>query len=164
MNDARDPELSRAREFALRLLDYRDRSESELRERLARKGFSPGSADEVLAGLKRLGLVDDERFARLWVRSRLSGRPRAGFLLGLELARKGVSRNIIEATLAELLPPERERALAAELARRQAGRYRGDDPETARRKLWAYLGRRGFRAEQAEEAIKDIDLNECTED
>ena len=55
-----------AMESALRLLAYRPRSEQELRDRLARKGFEPDIAGRTLDRLRELGYLDDDAFARLW--------------------------------------------------------------------------------------------------
>ena len=61
----------KAREAALRLLAVRARSEGELDDRLKRKGFDERTSAEVVAALKRVGLVDDEDFARAWVDEKL---------------------------------------------------------------------------------------------
>ncbi len=164
MSEPAREDIARAREYALLLLDHRDRSFGEMRQRLARKGFATEAAAAVISDLARLGLLDDERFARLWVRSRLSSRPRSGFLLALELARKGISRNIIDSVLKDSLGPESELDSARELARRQAPRYRFDPPDSARRKLTAYLSRRGYRRELIEEAMEGLGEHESPED
>ncbi|MCC6345993.1 MAG: RecX family transcriptional regulator, partial [Nitrospirales bacterium] len=48
---------------ALRLLGYRDRSEKEMRDALAQKGFSGGVIGETLHLLKEKRFIDDERLA-----------------------------------------------------------------------------------------------------
>lgn len=164
MSETDREEIARAREYALRLLDYRDRSVGEMRRKLADRRFPAETAAAVISDLTRLGLLDDERFARLWVRSRLNSRPRSGFLLALELARKGVSRNIIDSALKEALGPESELDSARSLARRQAPRYRFDPPDSARRKLEAYLARRGYRRELIEEAMEGLRFHESSGD
>ena len=59
-----DPEaLERARGLAWRALNRRDRTEAELRERLAARGVEPAAADAVLAELREGGYVDDAAFA-----------------------------------------------------------------------------------------------------
>ncbi len=45
------------------LLRYRDRSEREMRERLARKGYSEPVVDATVLQLKEAGFLDDLRLA-----------------------------------------------------------------------------------------------------
>ncbi|HOO76544.1 MAG TPA: regulatory protein RecX [bacterium] len=144
MPDPEEQERRAAREYALRLLDYRERSSGELARRLMEKGFGEAAARFVLDGLRKSGLVDDERFARLWVTSRLRARPRSRRLIGIELARRGISRDSIRSVLDALMPEDGEEELARSLAAGRARFYRGDDPLRRRRKLGAWLARRGF--------------------
>ena len=65
---------------ASRLLSYRPRSESELRERLFRRRFDADSVARVLAKLKEQGLVDDAAFARFWRDNRTEFSPRSRHL------------------------------------------------------------------------------------
>jgi regulatory protein len=63
--EAEGPEaVKRATEACLKLLAVRARSQHELRQALARKGYSERVCDEVLEHLKGYGYVDDARFAR----------------------------------------------------------------------------------------------------
>jgi regulatory protein len=133
-----------ARDRALNLLSFRDRSRRELEQRLLRAGYEPADVLETLDALERVGLVDDRRFARAVVEQeagrRLSGR-RA---IAVALAAKGVSREVAAAALAEIDEPESERRRADELARSRAGRMGGLAPEVAYRRIAGLLARRGF--------------------
>lgn len=57
-----------AREVALRQLDVRARSRSELETAITSRGFSSEVADSVIERLTQLGLVDDLAFARASLR------------------------------------------------------------------------------------------------
>ena len=133
-----------ARDRALNLLSFRDRSRRELEARLLRGGFDPDEVVEALDGLERAGLVDDERFARAVVEQeagrRLSGR-RA---VASALAASGVDRDAARAALAELDDSDEERRRADELARARAARLVGLPPEAAFRRLASLLARRGY--------------------
>ncbi len=147
-------EAEKARDYALLLLSYRERTEKEMAERLKRKGFPPAAVAAAVADCQRLGLIDDERFARLFVQERARLNPRSARLIGAELGRKGVSGEVAARALLAEFVPGREEEMAADLARRAAFRLRGIDPEAARRRLWAYLARRGFSPEQIAAAVK----------
>ena len=149
-------EAERAREYALLLLSYRERTEKEMAERLKRKGFPPEAVAATVADCQRLGLVDDERFARLFVQERARLNPRSARLIGAELGKRGVSGEVAARALSAEFVPGREEEMAADLARRASLRLRGVDPAAARRRLWAYLARRGFSPDQIAAAVKAV--------
>jgi len=147
-------EAEKARDYALLLLSYRERTEKEMEERLRRKAYPEETAAALIADFKRLGLLDDERFARLYVQERARLNPRAARMIGRELARKGVDPEIAGKALSGEFVAGREEEMAAELVRRGRARLRGVSPEAAQRRLWAYLARRGFSPEQIVSAVK----------
>ena len=125
---------------ALRLLGYRPRSEKELSQRLQRHGFDAECIEKALAKLKERGLVDDTAFARFWKENRETFSPRSRRLTRLELRRKGLGSDIIEQVTGEI--DDSESAYRAAIKR--APRLAGTDYQEFRRRLGAYLGRRGF--------------------
>jgi len=56
--------VHRCYETAVRFLGYRPRSESELRNRLARRGFTSDIIETVITKLAEQGLINDSSFAR----------------------------------------------------------------------------------------------------
>jgi len=149
-----DGDAEKARDYALLLLSFRERTRHEMEERLLRKKFPAPTAAMVVADLERVGLLDDERFARLYVQERVRLQPRAARLIGRELLKKGVSREIIDQAIGSEIGAGREEEMAVELARRASARLRGIEPEAAKRRLWAFLARRGFSPEQIISALK----------
>lgn len=130
----------RAYERALNLLAYRPRSAAEISRRLRQADFPSPAVEGTLARLEKLGLVNDRAFARYWVENRQEFRPRGQRMLRWELRRKGVDDQIID----QVLAPLDETATASRLARRRASRLRHLDEVTFRRRLEAFLARRGF--------------------
>ncbi|MFH1037057.1 MAG: regulatory protein RecX [PVC group bacterium] len=149
-------EHARAWESALRLLNYRERSRKEIFDKLAGKGYSAAAIGTVVERLTRLDLLDDEKFARLWVRSRVRFRPRAAWLIGRELRAKGIEEGLARRVMDEEMPPDREREAVREMAKKRARYYRGEPPDAARRKLFFYLARRGFASDTIRECIDDL--------
>ncbi|MDP2674368.1 MAG: RecX family transcriptional regulator [Dehalococcoidia bacterium] len=125
---------------AMRLLSYRPRSESELRQRLARRGAPADLLDGAISRLRELGLVDDAAFARAWVegRSRLS--PRSQRLLRRELQAKGIDGEAAR----EALGPLDDEDAALRAAERRADAMRGLPYPEFRQRLGDFLRRRGF--------------------
>lgn len=140
-----DESGEKAFQAALRALEARPRSVSEIRERLRRKEFTPEAIDQTVERLERLGLVDDASFARRWVENRQLLSPRGKNALRDELRRKGVDRNVTAEVLAdeELLGDQGEQAMA--VARAALRKYASaPDKMTFTRKLGSFLQRRGF--------------------
>jgi regulatory protein len=136
--------LAGARAFAHRLLAIRPRSRHELLTRLQMRRVPAPAVSEILDELERDGLLDDARFARLWIDSRVAYHPSGAVRLRAELRRKGVDRRVIDEVLKERLDPEGESTLALAVARTLVGRYRTADRKTAYRRLAGALERRGF--------------------
>lgn len=126
---------------ALMLLSYRARSEHEVRQKLAEKGFEPPVVDEVIERLKGERFIGDAEFARLWTENRSQFRPRSRRMLRYELKIKGVSEEHIEKALETA---DDEGALAYQAGVRYARRLAGADQELFRKRLAGFLARRGF--------------------
>lgn len=151
-------EEARVRDAALDLLSHRARTRAELRRKLVGRGFRPVRVDLCLDRLAERGLLDDRAVASAFVRDRIRHRPRGKSRLAQELRAKGVAdpvaRDAVEAVLEE--EALTEEALARKVLegwlRRQGPAtvqaLRAAEPtperERARRRLRAYLARRGF--------------------
>ncbi len=125
---------------AVRFLGYRPRSESEIRQRLAKHGFENEVIEKTVARLKEYRYVDDTEFARFWVENREALRPRSKRLTKMELKRKGLEADIIEKAVSEI--DETDSAYRAATSR--ARRLESLDHNDFRLRLGQYLGRRGF--------------------
>ena len=98
-------EKEKIREAALKLLDYQDRTSSELRDKLIKKGFSEDAVDEAVSSYEESGLVNDERYARLYAQSKLSA-GKGSRWIKQKLREKGISTEITENALEELKDSE----------------------------------------------------------
>lgn len=140
----------RARERALRLLRYRERTCKEVLDRLLDDGYSPDVAQTVVGDLLSSGLIDDERFARDYARVLTAVRSYGRERTSRELARRGIPAERITAVLDEVAPleAEPERALSRARALVRSG-------DTAQR-LASRLVRRGFSPSVALHAAYDV--------
>jgi regulatory protein len=129
---------------ALRLLERRPFSARDLSRRLVLKGHPPGAASLAVERAERSGLIDDARFALHFVETR-AARGRGPLRLRRDLAQLGVERDVVDRALAEASAnggsgtPDLEA-----LARKRHGQLKGLPRPVARRRLLAYLARRGF--------------------
>ncbi len=135
-------QASRATEAALVFLGYRPRSEKEVRDRLRRGGYEQDAIEHAISRLHEWRYLDDADFARRWVENRTAHRPRGRRLLQQELRHKGIDGEIARDAIDDA---DLDEAGAAEaLARRRLPAYAGDEPAAVRRRLGAYLARRGY--------------------
>ena len=140
-----------AKDRALRLLGVRWRSVGELRRRLALAGFPPEEVEAALSELELAGLVDDERFARELVRDQVGRRMSGSRAIRAALRQKEVPTAVAEAAMAEAGDDaDQAKALAESRARRMTGL----PPETAYRRLYGMLLRRGHSPGIAREACR----------
>lgn len=146
---------------ALHFLSFRPRTENEIRRKLKDAGFEEEIADPILQRLRDAGMVSDTEFARNWIESRGTFKPRGRRALTQELRQKGVSEEIIHAALVEM---DDESDLAYRAGLRYAKRLTQADWETFRERLTAFLGRRGFSygtiAPQVRKIWEDIQSNQ----
>jgi regulatory protein len=135
-------QASRATEAALVYLGYRPRSEKEVRDRLRRGGYEQEAIDHAISRLHEWRYLDDADFARRWVENRATHRPRGRRLLQQELRHKGIDTETAREAIDDAALDET--GAAEELARRRLPAYSGDEPAAIRRRLGAYLARRGY--------------------
>ena len=146
-----DEPFQRANSAALRLLSYRPRSEAELRLRLGRR-FPSQVVESVVESLVERGHVDDAKFASLWRSSRDSLNPKSAAAVKRELIEKGVAKQIADETVADM----DDGSAAYRAASRRARQLERADYDTFRRRLWAYLQRRGFSASVARSTVSRL--------
>ena len=126
--------------LALKFLSFRPRSEAEVRRYLAGKGLDAANTNQIVERLFRLGYLDDQAFARAWVASRNSLRPKGPRALQYELRSKGVAADVIEEAVAGFAADEAAYAAVS----KPAARWRTLEQRAFRQKVQAFLARRGF--------------------
>lgn len=144
----REGKLSKsALDTALFLLKFRARSVFEIRQKLKQKSFLTEEIDKVIDILVRNELLDDNKFAKMYVGDRNKLRPTGSYLLKMELKRLGIDEYLVE----NVLRGQNEE----ELARRaitSKSRFIGADFE----KKASFLQRRGFSMSVIMRVLKDI--------
>src|SRR6056297_1775284 len=132
-------EVFGAQKKVLELAARREHSQYELRRKLRKRGFSESSITKVIEKMVRLNIIDDERFAESWLRTRLD-RKAEGFLkLKAGLQHRGVHGDLADRVLKKYLTGkvgQRNLEKATEKALLNCG---GDEKKFVRR-----LKNRGF--------------------
>lgn len=141
----------RAIEFGTR----RPRSEKEYKLWFRKKKVDETLQGETLEKLTDLGLINDRAFAKWWVEQRSVFRPKSRRVLKLELAQKGISREIIDDVLQnEELPSEEEQIL--KIAQKKWERLKNLESRVRKQKLSESLARRGFNWESIKDVVRKL--------
>lgn len=114
-----------------------------------RQGVSKEVADRALARLIEKKYLDDEKFARFWLDNRFMKKGASLRRLRLELAQKGVEKEIVERVIAENIRSDEEE-LQKIIAKK---RYRYPDQQ----KFMQYLARQGFSFDDIKAALSSDD-------
>jgi regulatory protein len=144
---------------ALDLLAVRARAARDLARTLVRKGESPAHVAAAIARLEALGFLDDAAFARQFARAKLAGPGFSRRRLQAELARRGVAREVVDAALDDVLADEDVDAGAVidRVATKKRRTLAGLSREVQRRRLYAFLARRGYAPDEIRAAMSRLD-------
>ena len=148
---------------ALDLLAIRARSVTELRRKLVQKGEPVEAVDEAIERLKGQKVLDDDQFARQFARSKVGGGA-SRRRIAMELGRKGVDRETADAAIDDLVESE-EIDLSATVHKVAEKKWRSlskADDETATRRLYAFLARRGFNPDEIRTAMQALKADVTT--
>jgi len=135
------------RDLALRYLTRREYGLEELKRKLIGRGADTNVAESVVGRCADENLVSDERFAQMYVRTRMR-RLFGPLKIRAELRQRGVDDGAITAAM----PADESRwhDLAAQWAEK---RYREPLDYNGRAKIYRSLVSRGFTHEQANAAL-----------
>ena len=137
---------------ALRFLQYRPRSELEIKRRLRTRNYSATTVGKVLAALKQQGYIDDAAFARYWAENRVAFSPRSRRLVRQELMQKGVESEIIDCALDDLDDSDN----AYRSGMKKAARIISVDYEEFKHRMYDYLRAQGFNHDTILYAIERL--------
>ena len=155
-----DPE-DVARAIVLKQLSMAPRSRHQLADKLRQRGCPDDVSTQVLDRMEAVGLVDDDAYAQMVVRSKQATRGLAKRALAQELRVKGVADDTIEDALGSI-DPESERALAELVADKTMRRLAGLDPQVQARRLAGVLGRKGYPPSVVYAVVRDA-VNDAPE-
>ncbi len=144
------------RNEATRLIALRPHAVDELRLKLRRKEFPDDLVREVVANFKQRGILDDAQYAYQLARSLVARKPCGrAYLIG-HLQSKHIDRFLASEVADVVLGPEDATALATRALRARWREFGQFDLETARRKSYNYLARRGFTFDATQAAFESL--------
>jgi len=143
-----------ARQIVLRQLAMAPRSRAELLAKLEQRDCPAEVAAAVLDRMTEVGLIDDEAYAQMLVRSQQAGRGLARRGLARELHKKGIEDHLAEEALATI-SDEDERDRARALVDKKLRAMHGLDIQVQTRRLAGMLARKGYTSSVTYAVIRD---------
>ena len=148
-----EEEKLKAKNKALKVLSYRQRSEKEVVDKLKKEGFSQEIIDKTVEFLKGYNLIDDLNFAKNFVMDKSNINKYGPERIKYELYMKGIPESIINKVLKDY---DDEYSVALELARKKINSYKNDNKSAIYRKLGGFLQRRGFSYECILKVLREL--------
>jgi regulatory protein len=140
----------------LRALQVRSYAKGDVSRRLQRKGHPRAAVTAAVERAADLGLLDDGEFARTYVETR-AARGRGPSRLTRDLLSMGVERAQIEQALTAHWPEGSDRTgVPLALAQKRAAQLGSLPRQTKRRRVVAYLARRGFTGRDITELVDTV--------
>jgi regulatory protein len=137
-----DPQA--ALQKAFRYLGIRARTRHELKNYLEGKEYTPEVVEQVLARLTQLKLIDDAAFARDLIAEKLRRKPLGPRAARFELMKHGVDEATAETAVETQFAGLDEKELARRIVAKRRPSGGGPLDEKEKRRLAAFLGRRGI--------------------
>jgi len=143
----------KAKQYSLKLLSYRGRSEKEMEERLRKKGVSARGISSTIRSLKDTGLLNDLSLAESLKREALTYRMLSQAGARNFMLRRGIPRSIVDSVLSNDDNIDIDNAVKfVDKKLRVLGRY---PAEIAKRRLYNLLLRRGYSSGTILKVLKE---------
>lgn len=156
-------DIRKAYNTAIQYLSRRMRSETEVRKHLAEKEIEEPVILEVIHKLYDYQFLNDEEYAKAFVRTQMNTSDKGSGLIRRELREKGISQNIIDEALKEY-PWEEELNTAIKLCEKQVQKLSRNSTKIIKQKLEHLLLRKGFNLETIQTAISETELEKEEDD
>ena len=130
-----------ARSDTERFLSRYEHTEHQLMSYLYARKYHERVIDDTLEWAERNGLVDDKRYASIYIRSHSDSSPMGNFRIRMELGKRGIPESITDGLLAD----RDESDLQKILVKTVKEKYGHLEKKAALRRAMGYLRRRGFR-------------------
>lgn len=135
---------SSVKRIALRYRSYRPRSTKEISDYLNKKGYDETNILQAILYLTENKLLNDEEFARMLCRDKLTLKPVGKTSMRQLFYKKGVERTLAEKIIGEFYSSEIENKMALKEAERKYKRVASLPTVTQKKRIYEHLVRRGY--------------------
>ena len=151
----REEKVQAAKDAAIKAVAARDLTRRELVEFLVAHRHAAAIVDWAITELEVLGVVDDQRVAEAYVRSRMDEGPMARLMVETALIERGIDQDLVTRVLDATMHGRDEGSEALEIARIRVRTSPAKlSPDAIRRRVFAFLQRRGYDEETARHAVE----------
>jgi regulatory protein len=138
---------------------YQERCQKEVREKLAEKGVYEDFAEELIAFLITEGYLNEERYAKAFVRGKFRLKKWGRRKILYELRNKELSDYLLKKGFEEIEEEEYWEVLV-ELVEKKSRELKIKDPFQKRDKIFKFLYAKGFETDLIQEAITSLKFNQ----
>jgi regulatory protein len=144
--------------YALNLLSARPYSTQALHRKLIQKEYPAADADDAIRRLVDNGLLNDEKIAEQYARSKILSTGASKRRLTQDLYRKGIKGEVASTAIANVIADEEiDIAMVIEQVARKKLAQLGDlEPLVLRRRLFAFLARRGYDVDEIKRIVSRL--------
>jgi len=149
---------STAYDYALNLLSARPYASQALHRKLIQKQYSAADADDAVRRLVDNGLLDDAKYAEQYARSKILATGASKRRLTQDLYRKGIKGDVATDAIANVIEQEEiDTDVVLERVARKKLTQLGDlEPLVVRRRLFAFLARRGYDIDEIKRIVSRL--------
>lgn len=134
----------RARLRSMKLLENKDYTEKQLRDKLTQGGYPPGAIEDAVSYVKSYHYIDDDRYATAFIEYHMENKSRQRIFQ--DLLKKGINKDCIEKQWEKLelmgIKGNEEEMIRTLLEKKHYFENSADIKE--QRRIYAFLMRRGF--------------------
>ena len=144
--------------YALNLLAARPYSSRSLHRKLIQKQYPAADADEAIRRLVANGILDDARYAEQYARSKMLTTGASKRRLQQDLYRKGIKGDVATNAIDTVVEQDDidTHAVVERVARKKLAQLGDLDPLVVRRRLFAFLARRGYDLEEIKRVVSSL--------
>lgn len=134
---------------------YRDRSQKEVEDKLKDLRMIPEAREQIIIKLMQENFLNEERFARSFVRGKFRIKKWGRIKIQQELKLRDISSPIVKLAMTEI-DQEKYRDTLYELAQKKLNLIRETDNFRRRKKLSDHLLRKGYEASLVYEVVEEL--------
>jgi regulatory protein len=144
--------------YALNLLAARPYASSALRRKLIQKEYPAADTDDVIRRLLDNGLLNDAKFAEQYARSKMLSTGASKRRVTQDLYRKGIKGDVATEAIANVVEQDEidPAAVIERVARKKLAQLGDLEPVVLRRRLFAFLARRGYDLDEIKAVVSRL--------
>ena len=142
------------RDYGLYLIEFKDRTEKELRDKFKEKGYDENDTEDEIEFLKNYGYIDDKRYAEHFTHDAINIKKWGKMRIRTELLRKGVDRETVDNTIEDAFFEVEDDLVLTQMQTR----FKNSDFSNIkeRTRIFNFFMRRGFSPDEIKGAMNKM--------